>query len=184
MLKWIFHRRVAAFERQFDYDMAYMHQMVDTSLRATMRFARFTGMAGHREAVPASAWFAAKLAATLAEDCGPCTQLAVTMAEREGMASRLIRAVIEADTAAMDADTRLGWEFARAVLAHDPAADELREAVVARWGPRALLSLAFVVAASRVFPSLKYALGHGRACTRVRVGGVDTRPAPALAAVA
>ena len=40
---------------------------------------------------------------------------------------------------------------------------------------RALVSLAFAVTGARIFPTLKYALGHGRACTRVIVGG-ESRP--------
>jgi len=34
-----------------------------------------------------------------------------------------------------------------------------------------LISLAFGLAAARVFPTLKYALGHGVACQRVVVAG-------------
>ena len=44
-----------------------------------------------------------------------------------------------------------------------------------RWGKRALVSLAFAVTGARIFPTLKYAMGHGRACTRVTVGG-KSRP--------
>ena len=43
------------------------------------------------------------------------------------------------------------------------------------FGKRGLVSLAFAMTASRLYPTLKYALGHGRACTRVTVGG-ETRP--------
>lgn len=42
--------------------------------------------------------------------------------------------------------------------------------MVARWGRRGLASLALALASARVFPTVKYALGHGRACTRVVVG--------------
>jgi hypothetical protein len=37
------------------------------------------------------------------------------------------------------------------------------------------VSLAFGLTAARLYPTLKYALGHGRACTRVTVAGT---PAP------
>ena len=47
----------------------------------------------------------------------------------------------------------------------------LREQVVARWGKTGLVSLGFALTSARLFPTLKYALGHGRACTRVTVGG-------------
>jgi hypothetical protein len=59
----------------------------------------------------------------------------------------------------------------RATLAHDAVADEYREAILKRWGPRALVSLAFPITAARIYPTAKYALGHGKACTRVVVGG-------------
>src|SRR5216117_553389 len=70
-----------------------------------------------------------------------------------------------------DADVALVWKFTRATLAHDAAADEYREAIVKRWGRRALVSLAFAITAARIYPTVKYALGHGTACVRVVVGG-------------
>jgi hypothetical protein len=51
----------------------------------------------------------------------------------------------------------------------------LREEVVRQFGKRGLISLAFALLAARMFPTLKYALGHGRACTRVTIGG-ETMP--------
>jgi hypothetical protein len=68
----------------------------------------------------------------------------------------------------------LGFRFAQAVLRHDPAADSLREEIMARWGQRALVSLAFGITTSRIYPTLKYALGYGRTCTQVRVAGTTT----------
>jgi hypothetical protein len=35
-----------------------------------------------------------------------------------------------------------------------------------------VISLAFAMAASRIYPTVKYAMGHGKACTRLVVGGV------------
>jgi hypothetical protein len=43
--------------------------------------------------------------------------------------------------------------------------------------PRGLISLAFALACSRVYPTVKYALGHGKACTRLTVAG---KPLPVL----
>ena len=73
--------------------------------------------------------------------------------------------------------TGLAYRFAKASLAHDLAADELRAEILKRWGERGLISLSFALAASRVFPTVKYALGHGKACTRLTVGG---KPLPVL----
>jgi hypothetical protein len=85
----------------------------------------------------------------------------------------------------MPPDVALVWKFTRATLAHDAAADEYREAIVKRWGRRALVSLAFAITAARIYPTVKYALGHGTACLRVVVGGTPVMldhgrvPAPA-----
>jgi len=175
MLRWLMRRRLAAFERDWDYDTSYLRDILSASPLALVRFARIQAMARHREDLPREAWHAAKIAATLAEDCGPCTQLAVTMAEREGVAPAVLRGVLSGDAQAMGHDAALGFRFARAVLARDPQADDLREGIARRWGMRAVVSLAFAVASARVFPTVKYALGHGRACVRVRVGGADTQ---------
>ena len=57
------------------------------------------------------------------------------------------------------------------VLDHDPAAERYREEIIRRWGPRAIVSLAFAIVTARMYPTMKYAMGHGKACTRVVVGG-------------
>ena len=92
MLGWFVRRQMTKFERDFDYDLTYARDMYDASPRAFFRFSRISGLAAHRENVPRETWFAAKIAATLAEDCGPCTQLVVTMAEREGVSPDALRA--------------------------------------------------------------------------------------------
>jgi hypothetical protein len=73
----------------------------------------------------------------------------------------------------------LAYRFARASRDRDPEADALRDEVVRRWGPRGLVSLAFAVTTTRMFPTLKSALGHARSCTRVRVAGEFVTPATA-----
>lgn len=60
----------------------------------------------------------------------------------------------------------LGFSFANAVLNRDLAESNRKLAEVeARSGKRAVVLLALVSAATRMFPAVKYALGHGRACS-------------------
>lgn len=186
MLKQLILRRLAAAERDTGYDVGYLRDVLDADLKAFLRFAKVLGISQYRRDLPVGASFAAKLVGTLAEDCGPCAQLMVTMAEREGVPADTLRAVLRGDDAALDDDVLLSVRFARASLARDPAADGLREQVLARWGKRGLVSLAFGLVASRVFPTLKYALGHGRTCSRVIVGGapLDRPGATSMSAVA
>jgi hypothetical protein len=171
MIGWFIKRRINAFERAYNYDMSYARELLEVDPGAFHKFAKVMGFAHYCKDVPREVWTAAKLVGTMAEDCGPCTQLTVTMAEQEGVSPEVIWAIVERDTQAMPEEVALGFRFAEASLAHAPEADELREQVVARWGPRGLVSLAFALTAARLFPTLKYAVGLGQACTRVSVGG-------------
>jgi hypothetical protein len=71
----------------------------------------------------------------------------------------------------MPYEVALAVRFAQKTLAHAPESDDLREEVIRMWGKRALISLAFAMTAARLYPTLKYAMGHGRACTRLTIGG-------------
>lgn len=173
MLTWFLRRRVAAFERAYDYDASYLRDIIDADPRAAMIFNGITPLSRYCRDLPKEAWRAAGIAASMAEDCGPCTQLGVRMAEEAGVEPKILEAIVAGRIAAMPADAALGYRFAQAVLRHDPEADGLRNEIVARWGQRALVSLAFGVTAARLYPTVKYALGHGRACVRVRIGGKD-----------
>lgn len=171
MIRWALRKAIGKFERDLDYDASYMRDLVDASPRAAWLLSRVTALGQFRRDLPLEPWFAAGITAVRHEDCGPCTQLGVTMAERAGVRPAVLRAVLADDPHAMPPDVALVWKFTRATLAHDAAADEYREAIVERWGRRALVSLAFAITAARIYPTVKYALGHGKACTRVVVGG-------------
>lgn len=89
------------------------------------------------------------------------------MAEHAGVNPAVRRAVLASDPDAMPPDVALAWRFTHATLMHDAVADSYREEIVRRWGRRALVSLAFTITAARIYPTVKYALGHGKACMLV-----------------
>ena len=171
MMRWLFRRTVNAFERQWNYDASYLRDIIDASPRAAWRFFNATRLGNYRRDVPLEALVAAGITAVRSEDCGPCTQLGTAMAERQGVRPDVLRAILTDDVAAMPDDVALAWRFTRAVLAHDAAADEYRKVIVERWGPRAVVSLAFAITTARIYPTVKYAMGHGKMCTRVVVAG-------------
>jgi hypothetical protein len=171
MMKWALRRAIGKFERDWNYDASYMRDMIEASPRAAWLFSRVTSLGRFRRDIPVDAWCAAGITAVRHEDCGPCTQLGVTMAERAGVSPAVLSALLTDNAGAMPPDVALVWRFTRATLAHDPAADDYREVIVERWGRRALISLAFAITAARIYPTVKYALGHGKACMRVVVAG-------------
>lgn len=169
MLKWLIRNRLDAFERSEGYDVAYVRDLLSAHLGAFVAYTLVLMLSSWRRDVPAEVYYAAKITGTIAEDCGPCTQLVVGMALKDGVAPRVVTGILAGEGA--DEHVALGIRFARAVLAHDPAADDLRDEVKRRWGPRGLVSLAFAVTSSRIYPTLKFALGHARSCQLVLVEG-------------
>jgi hypothetical protein len=86
-------------------------------------------------------------------------------------------AVLRDEFDALDADTALAVRYAQAAVTRAPQLSACCEAVQARWGARGLATLALAVTGVRMFPMLKYALGHGQACVRVQVGAQVVNPA-------
>src|SRR5215469_18034325 len=172
MIKWALRRWLGKFEREWNYDASYTRDMIEASPRAAWLFSRAAALGQFRRDLPIDAWCAAGITAVHHEDCGPCTQLGVSMAERAGVSPAVLLALLADNPDAMPPEVALVWKFTRATLAHDAAADEYREAIVKRWGRRALVSVAFAITAARIYPTVKYALGHGKACMRIVVDGV------------
>ena len=171
MLKWFLRRQIAAFEREWNYDASYIREMIDADPRAVIAFGKVQNLSRYRKDIPLAAYCAAGLIAVMAEDCGPCTQLGIDMAQRAGVDPAVLRAVVARDYPAMPNEVALAVRFVEATLHHAPGADELRQEVLRRWGQRGLISLGFAMLSARMYPTLKYALGHGRACTRLVIGG-------------
>jgi hypothetical protein len=171
MLNWIIKRRLAAFTRRYGYDTSYMVELLEIDRGAFFAFARAAGLSGWKKGIPKDVYWPAKLVSMVAEDCGPCTQLTVGMAIEDGADPKALAAALSGDEAGLTADQKLAIAFVRASRDHDMAAEELREQVVAKWGKKAVVSLGFAIIATKLFPTLKYAMGHGQACSRVTVDG-------------
>lgn len=189
MIKWALRKVIDKFERDWKYDASYMRDIIDASPRAAWLFSRAAALGRFRRELPIEPWYAAGITAVRHEDCGPCTQLGVTMAERAGVSPAVLLAILADNPDAMPPDVALAWKFTRATLAHDASADGYREEIVNRWGRLALISLAFAITAARIYPTVKYALGHGKSCVRIVVGGTPVLfdhnggPAPAEVAI-
>jgi len=184
MFKRFIHRRIAKLERAFGYDATYLHDVTNASTSAFAKFTAFQWMSSHRDRIPRDAWFAARIAAALSEDCGPCTQLVVNMALRSGMKPGAIASLLRGDLEQAGADAELGFRYGIAVANGTDDALRLCEDAEARYGKRGLVSLAYAVACSRVYPALKRGLGHGVACSSIVVSDetVTIREAPRKAA--
>ncbi|MEJ0066604.1 MAG: hypothetical protein WDM85_15310 [Caulobacteraceae bacterium] len=162
---------IGPFERAFSYDAGYMRALLAARPGSFLKFSILPGLAQRRDA-PAEALAAAGVVATLREDCGPCTQIGVDIAVKSGVDRKVLRAILAGDTAAMGEAASLAYRFAQASLDRDMAtADPLRDEIVRQWGNRGLVAIALSITTARMYPTLKYALGYGKTCSKVTVAG-------------
>jgi hypothetical protein len=181
MLKWLLHRNTRGFASRYSYDATYMHEMVDASPAAFVRFGIMQSAGGNwRGGAPANAWFASGIAGALFEDCGPCVQIASDIAMEQGMPGEIIKALLSG--VPTDADAQLGFDYGRALLGGAENLEDLREIIETKWGKTALLALSLRAMTARNFPVLKRAMGHAKTCQRVRIGNTDVTVNPTLKA--
>jgi hypothetical protein len=166
-----------------EYDASYVHELIDIDPRAAWMFQRATGLGKYRKDVPLDALFAAGITAVRSEDCGPCTTARRGDGRAVGRRSQGDSRRADETPVMMPPDVALAWRFTRATIDHDPAADQYRDEIIKRWGPRAVVTLAFAILTARMYPTVKYAMGHGKACTRIVVDGAPLAFEKSLAAV-
>src|SRR5262249_60693866 len=74
MLRWFLQRQVAAFERTWNYDASYMHEVIDVDPRAMLAFGKLQAISGYRKGLPPAAYFAAGIVGGMAQGLVPCTR--------------------------------------------------------------------------------------------------------------
>jgi hypothetical protein len=183
MLAWLIRRKIDSFAAAYAYDMSYVHEILNVSTQAALAYSRATALGSFRRGVPADIHSLVQLVGVMHEDCGPCVQLGVKIAQQAGASPSNLRAVLAGELEQVPPEYALAVRYARAVLARDSAADEFREALSARYGKLGLVSLAFSLTCARIYPTMKYALGFGHACTRITVDGTVVTPVRAAHSV-
>jgi hypothetical protein len=101
------------------------------------------------------------------------------MALKQGVSPAIIRAAATGALAELSKDTRLAYDFAYAVAASDPRAEDLRALIEQHWGKAGLAEFALVIATVRTYPALKRAMGYARTCQRVTIEGETLEAHPA-----
>jgi hypothetical protein len=153
MISWLVRKQIDRFEQKWNYDMRYGREVLDEAgLDALLPMNSLAKLYTYCRDVPAQVYYGAKVTAAIVADSAPCAQLVVDEAQRDG------------------------FDLARGTLLRDGSDEEARAEILARWGRRGLVSVAYAITAAQAYPTLKYALGHGRACLFVRVGDADVSP--------
>lgn len=162
-------RSIDAQEKQLGASLDYLRHIARTSLRLLLRFAKILKFADCRRALPVDAAHVASLVAARHEDCGGCVQIAVNLALAENMPREIIQAIVDVRPVDLPDDLSDVYHFAHGVAANTGADDELRERIRRRYGEEALIEMAMIIAAGRVFPTVKRALGYANRCAQIEI---------------
>ncbi len=184
MIKSLCRRGLRQFSRRYDYNTDYLEYLLQHSPGAFLKFSSIKLVSGHRKRVPVAPWFAASIRAAMGEDCGPCVQLVCNMALEAGVAPAIVRDIVNGSFEQLPVEVALTARFTELTLAHNPDADRLRAEIVDLWGDDGLIALGFTISASRVYPTLKYVLGHGQTCSRIQIEEESVIPEKMIAGVA
>ena len=181
MLKRALNHVLQRMATRYNYDVSYLQHLLQRDTTAFLKFNSVMLLSRHHKGIEAAPLFAASLRAAISEDCGPCIQLVSNMAQEAGVSPTILDGILRADTSALPEDVALVLRFTEQVLAHQPEANDSRRAIRQRWGEDALISIGFAISSARVYPTFKYAMGFGQACSRVEIAEQSVLPVRQLA---
>jgi alkylhydroperoxidase family enzyme len=169
MIRKLILKRLDKEERSLGESLDYVRHLVRTSLPAFFKFALFTPLSQHRRKLPPAPYRVARIVATRDEDCGTCVQIEVNLARKDGVPADVIRAVLNNRPEDLTRELADVYHFAKSVVEASGGEEELRERMRQTYGEQGLVELALGIAAARVFPVTKRALGYATSCALVKV---------------
>lgn len=152
------------FGQHYDYDVSYLEELLDSSPGAFFAFEAAMPMGQYRQSVPLDLLFIAKIAAMRQQDCGPCTELGMKIAREAGVSEPVIRGALHGGQGLNDEQLDV-YHYARGVAANEELDPDLLPRLQKRWGREVIAELALAIVATRLYPTLKRALGHARSCS-------------------
>jgi alkylhydroperoxidase family enzyme len=169
MIRYLILKQLDREERSLGESLDYVRHILRASLPAFFKFALFTPLAQHRRKLPPTPYRIARIVATQHEDCGTCVQIEVNLARRDGVSGDLIRAVLKKRPEDLTPELGEVYRFTKAVVEASGEEEELRQRIRQRYGEEGLVELALGIAAARVFPVTKRALGFATSCALIEV---------------
>jgi alkylhydroperoxidase family enzyme len=159
-------KMLQGFGRHYDYDVSYLEELLDTSADAFRAFEAAMPMARVKKVAPTEAVFIAKIAAMRAQDCGPCTELTLKMAREAGLAEPVIQGALRGGKG-LTAEQREIHDYAVGVALNEELDPELLPRLQERLGREAIAEIAVNILATKLYPTLKRALGHAKSCSLI-----------------
>ena len=142
----------------------FLKEIAEAPGGAFEKFAHFMPASMHRHAAPANLFHAARVGATLVEDCGPCAMTAAQWALTDRMPHEAVNLLL-AGGSGLGEDEKLAFDFGEAIARQSTEAFVLGDEIEARFGRIVRFELAMTAAIVRSYPGMKRGLGLTRSCS-------------------
>ena len=152
------------FENRYKYDCNYMREMLQISPDAFHAFEGFMPMGRYRKSAPLDVLFVAKLTTMKTEDCGACTQLNIRMAIEAGVSKDILKCVMN-NGKGLSEELKDVYDYSVAVATNGSMPDGLYEKLESRYSREVMVELGLAIAATKVYPTIKRALGYAKSCS-------------------
>ena len=169
MLRWFINKRLGAEQLKVGESLDYLRYITDKYPSATLRFASIGPFANARKILPSDAWYAAQLVTLQHEDCGPCLQIGVNLARKEGVDKNLIHKVLSGEWSELAPELNTICQFTRQAVTEKIANEEMRREIIDQYSEKGLIELAYAIAAAAIPPTTKRVLGFSRSCSTVAI---------------
>lgn len=154
---------LAMSDRMAPDESAYLHEIAGAPGDLFERFKHFMPLTMHRRAASSEMFHVARIAATLAEGCGPCALTAARWALEQGVSRDLVNAALAG--APPEGELKTAFDFGHAVASQADNAVALGDVIEQRAGRDVRRELAVTAATVRSYPAIKRGLGLTKACS-------------------
>ena len=159
---------VDSFEKQSGVSAEYCRWMANASPRGFLKFGKLGKLAQYRRALPADASAVAHLVAARSEDCGPCVQIGINLALRDGVSKDILRAVYDRQPDRLPPNLADVYHFAESVVSGGED-ETLRQRIRDHYGDEALIEMGLGMAVARTFPLVKRTIGYAKSCSLTKI---------------
>jgi hypothetical protein len=128
------------------------------------KFTHFMPASMHRHEAPAMLFHAARMGATMAEDCGPCAMTCAEWAVVDKVPKASINAWLKGGID-LPADEGLAYQFGAAIATQSVEAFDLGDRIETQFGRAVRFELAMSSAIVRSYPAMKRGLGLTKSCS-------------------
>src|SRR3989442_15965260 len=126
MIRTILRRMVRRSEDRLGVPLEESHYMLEHAPNAMLAFSTVQAWTNRHRALPADAYYVAKIAAYREEDCGTCLQIAVNLARKAGVDRELVRVAAQGRVELLSPEFRELYLFAQK-QANREDDDDIRE---------------------------------------------------------